>query len=221
MHTILLPTQVAPSPLLKNDTHRRRKKPLRLCGGIEHFLLHVFGATFTSITGHKPLELIYNNPLSRLPARIERWFLRLQQYDFQVIYKKGSDNPADFLSRHPEPKVPKRSMAEEYMNFVTVNAAQAAIPLTVIKEHASRDSSLVAVQKAVESGDWTDKLVKPFLNIRDEIAVDNNWGNFTRNKNNHTCNSTNTHCKTCTYRSPRSCKDQSFVTPIRLVPQYA
>jgi hypothetical protein len=50
-----------------------------------------------------------------------------------VIYKKGGDNPADFLSRHPEPKVPKRSMAEEYMNFVTVNAVQAAIPLTVIK----------------------------------------------------------------------------------------
>ncbi|CAB4005816.1 uncharacterized protein K02A2.6-like [Paramuricea clavata] len=88
-----------------------------------------------------------------------------------VIYKKGSDNPAD-----PEPKVPKRSMAEEYMNFVTVNAAQAAIPLTVIKEHTSRDSSLVAVQKAVESGDWTDKLVKPVLNIRDEIAVDSNNG---------------------------------------------
>ena len=44
-------------------------------------------------------------------------------------------------------------MAEEYMNFVTVNAAQAVIPLTVIKEHTSRDSSLVAVQKAVESGD--------------------------------------------------------------------
>jgi hypothetical protein len=93
----------------------------------------VFGATFILITDHKPLELIYNNPLSRPPARIERWFLRLQQYDFQVIYKKGGDKPADFLSRHPELKVPKRSMAEEYMNFMTVNAVQAAIPLTVIK----------------------------------------------------------------------------------------
>ena len=37
-------------------------------------------------------------------------------------------------------------------------------------------TSYIAVQKAVESGDWTDKLVKPFLNIRDEIAVDNNNG---------------------------------------------
>jgi hypothetical protein len=70
-----------------------------------------------------------------------------------MIYKKGSDNPVDFLSRHPEPKVPKLGMAEKYMNFVTLNAAHAAIPLSAIKEQTSRDSSLVAVQKAVESGD--------------------------------------------------------------------
>ena len=93
-----------------------------------------------------------------------------------MIYKKGNDNPADFLSRHPQPKVPKCSIAEEYVNFVTVNAAEAAIPLEVIKERTSNDSALMAVQKAVQSGAWTDKLVKPFLNVKDEIAVDNKNG---------------------------------------------
>lgn len=62
------------------------------------------------------------------------------------------------------------------MNCVTVNAAEAAIPLEVIKEHTSNDSTFMAVQKAVQSGDWTDKLVKPFLNVKDEIAVDNKNG---------------------------------------------
>ena len=152
------------------------KEALAIVWGIEHFHLYVFGGPFTVITDHKPLQLIYNNPRSQPPARIERWFLGLQQYDFRVIYKKGSDNPADFLSRHPQLKVPKCSVAEEYMNFVTVNAAEAAIPLTVIKEHTSKDPTLIAVQKAVQSGDWTDKLVKPCLNVKDEIAVDNNNG---------------------------------------------
>ena len=110
----------------------------------------MFGAPFTLITDHKPLQLIYNNPQSRHPERIERWFLRLQQYDFQVIYKKGSDNPADFLS-----------------------AGEAAIPLTVIREHTSKDSNLIAVRKA---GDWTDELVKPFFSIKEEIAMDNKNG---------------------------------------------
>ena len=93
-----------------------------------------------------------------------------------MIYQKGSDNPADFLSQHPQPKVPKHSIAEEYMNFVTVNATEAAIPLAVIREHTSKDSNLIAVQKAVESGDCTDKLAKRLFNIKDEIAMGNKNG---------------------------------------------
>ena len=174
-HNIIAYASRALSPVEKRYS-QTEKEALAIVWGIEHFHLYVFGAPFTLLTDHKPLQLIYNNPQSRPPARIEKWFLRLQQYDFQVIYKKGSDNPADFLSRHPQPKVPKPSIAEEYMNFVTVHAAEAAIPLTVIREHTSKDSNLIAVRKAVESGDWTDELVKPFFNIKEEIAVDNKNG---------------------------------------------
>ena len=63
-------------------------------------------------------------------------------------------------------------MVEEYMNFVTVNAAEGAIPVTVIRQHTAKDSHLMVVQKAVESSHWSDKLAKPFVNIKDEIAVD-------------------------------------------------
>ncbi|CAB3998755.1 Hypothetical predicted protein [Paramuricea clavata] len=80
-----------------------------------------------------------------------------------MIYKKGGDNPADFLSPHPEPKLPKCNMAEQYMDFVTVNAAEAAIPLTVTKEHTSRESSLVAVQKSLVTGLVTKDLQRPKL----------------------------------------------------------
>ena len=218
-HNIIAYASRALSPVEKRYSHTE-KEALEIVWGSEQFHLYVFGAPFTLITDHKPSQLIYNNPQSRPPARIERWFLRLQQYDFQVIYKKGSDNPADFLSRHPQLKVPKRSVAEEYMNFVTVHTAEAAIPLTVIREHTSKDSNLVAVRKAVESGDWTDELVKPFFNIKEEIAVDNKNGVVLRGTRINTKNFANTHCKTCPYRSPRSRKDQSSATPTRLVSQY-
>ena len=145
-HNIIAYASRALSPVEKRYS-QTEKEALAIVWGIKHFHLYVFGAPFTLITDHKPLQLIYNNPQSRPPARIERWFLRLQQYDFQVIYKKGSDNPADFLSRHPQPKVPKRSIAEEYMNFVTVHATEAAIPLTVVREHTSKDSNLIAVRR--------------------------------------------------------------------------
>ena len=63
------------------------------------------------------------------------------------------------------------SIAEEYMNFVTVHAAEAAIQLTVIREHTSKDSNLIAVRKAVESGDWTDELVKPFFHNKNGVVL--------------------------------------------------
>ena len=47
------------------------------------------------------LEIIYANPCSKPPARTERLVLRLQQYDFSVVYKKGEENPAEFMSDHP------------------------------------------------------------------------------------------------------------------------
>jgi hypothetical protein len=61
----------------------------------------VFGIHFTIYTDHKPLVLIFHNPNSHCPARLERWRLRLQSYDFQIHYRLGHDNPSDYMSRHP------------------------------------------------------------------------------------------------------------------------
>ena len=56
--------------------------------------------------------------------------------------------------------------------YISVNAAQDAIPLEVIKLHTNTDPNLNAVRKAVESGDCSTDRVKPFLNIKEEITVD-------------------------------------------------
>ena len=83
---------------------------------VEHFHLYLYGCSFTLITDHKPLEVIYGNASSKPSARIERWVLRLQPYNFSVVYKPGKDNPADFLSRHPtfESVSKHANMADEY-----------------------------------------------------------------------------------------------------------
>jgi hypothetical protein len=74
---------------------------LSLVWGIEHFRLFLLGTEFDGYTDHKALEAIFNNPRTKPPARIERWMLRLQPYNFRVIYKKGTVKEADYLSRHP------------------------------------------------------------------------------------------------------------------------
>lgn len=65
-----------------------------------HFHLYLYGHHFILVTDHKPLELIWNNSKSKPPARIERWGLRLPLYNFRIKYRKGADNPAEFMSRH-------------------------------------------------------------------------------------------------------------------------
>ena len=63
---------------------------LSLVWGIEHFRMFLIGTEFDLITDHKALESIFNNPRSKPPARIERWMMRLQPFNFKAIYRKGS-----------------------------------------------------------------------------------------------------------------------------------
>ena len=73
------------------------REALAIVWAVEHYHLFLFGATFTLITDHKPLEVIYGSPKSKPSARMERWVLRLQPYDFAVVYKSGTDNSADYI----------------------------------------------------------------------------------------------------------------------------
>jgi hypothetical protein len=62
------------------------KEALGLVFGCERFKNYTLGGPpFTLITDHKPLEFIFSRK-SRPCARIERWILRLQHYDFVVKY---------------------------------------------------------------------------------------------------------------------------------------
>ena len=52
---------------------------------------------FDLVTDHKLLEVIYG-PRSKPCAHIKRWVIRLQPYDFGVVYAPGQSNLADPLS---------------------------------------------------------------------------------------------------------------------------
>ena len=80
------------------------KEALAVVYGSEKFHIYLVGAEFELDTDHKPLEVIYN-PKSKPPARIERWTLRLQQYQFKLKHRPGKTNPADVLSRQPIQKI--------------------------------------------------------------------------------------------------------------------
>ena len=89
---------------VENRYSQTEKEGLAIVWSLEHFHLYLYGHRFTLVSDHQPLETIFNNPKSKIPARIERWRLRLQQYNFNVKYKPEKSNAADYLSRHPDMK---------------------------------------------------------------------------------------------------------------------
>ena len=115
---------------------------------------YVYGLTFVVETEQKPLEVIYD-PRSRPCARIERWVLRLQPYDFSVIDRPGRKNIADPLSpllhRKAEPDNHHRC-TEEYVRFVAVSAITTALTTREIKEASVDDEELREVRKAIATG---------------------------------------------------------------------
>ena len=63
----------------------------------EKFHLYLVGCQFTLYTDHQGLEILYS-AMAKQSARIQRWALRLQQYNYTVKHRPGTGNPADFLS---------------------------------------------------------------------------------------------------------------------------
>lgn len=64
----------------------------------KYFRPYLFGRKFNIFTDHKPLQWVKN--LKEPNSRLTRWKLKLSEYDFSVIYKKGKNKTnADALSR--------------------------------------------------------------------------------------------------------------------------
>ncbi|KAK2552072.1 Uncharacterized protein P5673_026817 [Acropora cervicornis] len=124
----------------------------------EYFHLYVYGKPITVFTDHKPLVHIYSNPTAKTSARLERWSLRLQPYQVTVAYRKGADNPADYMSRHPAKNTKSSSrqdkVAEEFVDYLAKTSTPKAINIHEIIAATRQDPTLQAVTKAMDKGVW-------------------------------------------------------------------
>lgn len=157
--------------------------------GSEHYHLYIYGHPFTLVTDHKALETIWNNPRSKPPTRIEQWGLRLQPYNFRVEYRKGADNPADYISRHPvltqtNDRTRAAKIAEEYINFTSHHTTPKAMTLTEIKEETLKDSVLQKVSEHMRNNTWHKitndtqhtTILRQFKQISSELTVSSTDG---------------------------------------------
>ena len=87
--------------------------------GCEKFDQYIFGRSDVVVeSDHRPLEKIFKKPILTSPKRLQRMRLRLQNYNIQVIYKRGTTLTmflVDTLSRaylkdEPERTTPRNDM---------------------------------------------------------------------------------------------------------------
>lgn len=79
------------------------KELLAIVYSVSKLRTYLLGTRFDVITDHKALTFLSST--SYLNARMIRWSITLQQYDFVVSHCQGKDNiVADFFSRNPEGK---------------------------------------------------------------------------------------------------------------------
>lgn len=84
------------------------KELLAIVWATKYFRPYLFGRKFKIITDHKPLQWLMS--LKEPNSRLVRWRLKLEEFDYEILYKKGKQNTnADALSRveiYPTETVP-------------------------------------------------------------------------------------------------------------------
>jgi len=169
------------------------REALAIVWAMERLYLYLFGGHFTLITDCKPVEMILNNSMSKPPARIERWNLRIQDFDFDIRYVKGMNNPSDFLSRHHSSSTTSlnhdfHTVTTEYLQFLTEHAVPRAMTLSEIQQATKSDATMQHLAKLIRSDLWRsldckdEKLdatislqeLQLFRRVKDELTVCDN-----------------------------------------------
>lgn len=160
---------------LERKYSQTEKEALALVWAVEHFNIFLFGKHFDLVTDHKPLEFLFSQK-SKPCARVERWVLRLQAYQFKIKYIPGKVNIADPLSRLCEYcKVPSGNL-DDYVQQIVEQACPCAIPLQVISKSSKVDSEIKMVKQGIYCNDWNDsvkeyKIFESELCFYDEILL--------------------------------------------------
>ncbi|KAK2702658.1 hypothetical protein QYM36_018739 [Artemia franciscana] len=67
--------------------------------GCLHYHQYLFGQKFIVVSDHKPLQVVLNCPISKSSPRLQWMLLKIQPYDFTVIFRLGKEiSVADALS---------------------------------------------------------------------------------------------------------------------------
>lgn len=164
------PVQYASRSLNKAEQNYSNieREALSIVFGTEKFKKFLLGSKFTIHNDHAPLKTLFNcnAPVpTTCSSRIQRWSLKLSQFDYILEYSKGSLNVhSDFLSRHPLPDTVQ--VHEPYELVFTLasieNMENIPISCSDIGKATDADPTYCVVKNYIRCG-IPSKLINPNL----------------------------------------------------------
>ena len=97
---------------------------------------------------------MFNKVKAKVPPRIEKWIMEMQDVDYELVYEPGKDeaDPLDFLSRrHPLPETGNDN-TEKIIRW-NVNA-EAAVVVPRMREETQKDEIMQRLTKRIAKGEW-------------------------------------------------------------------
>ena len=156
------------------------KETLSIVFGVERFHEYLYGRQFTVINDHQPLKSIFNKSISQCPPRIQRFFLKLQKYDFDLEYAPGKTMVvSDALSRaylkdRSSPELEESDLIH-HVHSILDSLPISTARLTQLQKETASDPVLQQLKQFTLTG-WPQRkqqippAVKPYYAIRGEIS---------------------------------------------------
>ena len=156
------------------------KETLSIVFGVERFHEYLYGRHFTVINDHQPLKSIFNKSITQCPPRIQRFFMKLQKYDFDLEYAPGKTMVvSDALSRafidsNSSPELDESDIIH-HVHSVIASLPISTARLTQLQNETASDPVLQQLKQFTLTG-WPQQTqqippaVKPYFAIRGEIT---------------------------------------------------
>lgn len=160
-----------------------QREALAVVWGTEHFFYYLLGHKFTIRTDAQGIAYIFNRNgdiPKRLIRRAEGWAMRLDAFDFQIEFVKGSENIADPSSRlyfgqdsaYDETKAPSEIAEISLVKPPRMDFGESHLPLLEVAFQTKKDKKLQALIEALETEEWGPGLEK-FKSVREELHHSN------------------------------------------------